>query len=106
MAEAMIAGLLNKNLVTPEQIVGSHPGEKRREELEGKYGIRAVESNRDAVSDHRPGRGGYAPSSVTDDEPASSIVILTVKPQRLGVVLGDLKAAVHSEQLVISIVAG
>jgi len=106
MAEAIIAGLLNKNLVKPEQIVGSHPSEARREELQGKYGIRVVENNREAAGYHRPNGPGYAPRSVTEDEPTSSIVILTVKPQRLSAVLGDLKEAVHAEQLVISIVAG
>jgi pyrroline-5-carboxylate reductase len=88
MAEAMIAGLLSKNLVKPEQLVGSHPRAERRKELQGKYGIRLFENNRDAV------------------DGASSIVVLTVKPQRLGSVLGDLKEAVQPDQLVISIVAG
>jgi pyrroline-5-carboxylate reductase len=106
MAEAMIAGLLGKDLVKPDQIVGSHPAEGRREELQAKYGIKVVESNGEAAAYHRAGRTGYAPPSVTDDAPASSIVILTVKPQRLGAVLGDLKAAIQPDQLVISIVAG
>ncbi|MGI9066460.1 MAG: pyrroline-5-carboxylate reductase [Pyrinomonadaceae bacterium] len=88
MAEAMIAGLLSKNLVKPEQLAGSHPREERRKELQGRYGIRLFENNRDAV------------------DGASSMVVLTVKPQRLGTVLGDLKEAVKPDQLVISIVAG
>jgi pyrroline-5-carboxylate reductase len=88
MAEAIIAGLLGKNLVGPEQLVGSHPRVERREELQEKYGIRLFEHNRDAL-----------------DSP-SSIVVLTVKPQRLSVVLRDLKGAVKPDQLVISIVGG
>lgn len=107
MAEAMIAGLLSKNLVKPEQVVGSHPSEERREGLQDKYGIRLVASNREAVGHHRLSeRGGYAPPSVTDEETTSSIVVLTVKPQRLGVILGELREVVQPEQLVISIVAG
>jgi pyrroline-5-carboxylate reductase len=103
MAEAMIAGLLNKNLIKPEQVVGSHPRAERREELQSKYGIRLVEGNRDAVSYHRrPGQ----PRSVTDDEATSAMVVLTVKPQRLGGVLSDLKETVQPDDLVISIVAG
>ncbi len=50
MAEAIIAGLLRHELVTPEQITGSHPRAARREELEGKYGISVFESNREAVT--------------------------------------------------------
>jgi len=88
MAEAIIAGLLGKKLVKSDQIVASHPRVERREELEGKYGIRLFEHNRDAV------------------EATSSIVILTVKPQRLGVILGELREVVQPAQLVISIVAG
>jgi pyrroline-5-carboxylate reductase len=106
MAEAMIAGLLSKNLVKPEQVVGSHPSAERRDELQGKYGIRVVENNSEAVRYHRHGEPGHAPPSITEDEPAAAIVILTVKPQRLGVVLSDLKSAVRPDQLVISIVAG
>src|SRR2546430_16230594 len=52
MAEAMIAGLLSKNLVEPEQVVGSHPRADRRDELQAKYGIRLFESNREAAVYH------------------------------------------------------
>ena len=43
MAEAIIAGLLRKKLVGPEQIVGSHPRQARREEMHVKYGIEMFE---------------------------------------------------------------
>ena len=49
MAEAIIAGLLRKKLVGPEQIAGSHPRQARREEMHVKYGIEMFEHNRDAV---------------------------------------------------------
>ena len=94
MAEAIIAGLLSKGLVKPDQIVGSHPRQDRRQELESKYGIHVVESNKEAVE------------LVRGDVPESSIVVLTVKPQRLGVILKELKATVAPEQLVVSIIAG
>ena len=97
MAEAIIAGLLSQNLVKPEQVVGSHPRVERREELEQKYGIRIFENNREAA---------LASTSLNDQAATSSIVILTVKPQRLGVILGELREMVQPEQLVISIVAG
>ncbi len=98
MAEAMIAGLLNKNLVTPEQIVGSHPRIERREELQLKYGIRLVENNAEAVACNR----SHAPKTKN----TSSIVFLTVKPQRLGTILRELKGVIREDQLIISIVAG
>ena len=92
MAEAIIAGLLNNNLVEPQQVAGSHPRSERREELQKKYNIRMVESNPEAVTIARDG--------------SSSIVFLTVKPQRLGAILSQLKGTLADDQLVVSIVAG
>jgi pyrroline-5-carboxylate reductase len=99
MAEAIIAGLLNKQLVNAEQLVGSHPRQDRREELQLKYGIRVVEHNRDAVSrGHSTGIG--------DSDSTASIVVLTVKPQRLVLILRELRGSLRPDQLVVSIVAG
>ena len=95
MAEAIIAGLLRKKLVSPEQIVGSHPRVARREEMHVKYGLEMFEQNRDAVL------AAY-PVEAHD----SSMLILAVKPQRLRRVLEELKGSVHQEQVVVSIVAG
>ena len=94
MAEAIIAGLLRKQLVGPEQIVGSHPRAARREELHAKYGIEMFEQNKDAA---------LATSAAPD---ATSVLVLAVKPQRLRRVLEELKGSVQQEQLVVSIVAG
>lgn len=95
IAEAIAAGLLRKGLVKPEQIVGSHPRIARREELYAKYGIQVFESNREAVVAAYPG-----------DSTSGSMVILGVKPQRLGKVLDELKGSVHQDQVVVSVVAG
>ena len=100
MAEAIMAGLLRKQLVTAEQIVGSHPRTARREELYTKYATRMFESNREAALAVRPGE------AATDAAHTGSLVILAVKPQRLNKVLQELKGAIHPDQLVVSIVAG
>jgi len=92
MAESMIAGLLRKNLVAPEQIAASHPRANRREDLAAKYQIQTYESNVEAVKNVQ-----------TSDD---SIVALCVKPQRLGGVLQELNGVVESDQMVLSIVAG
>src|SRR5215212_10520552 len=91
MAEAIIAGLLRKKLVGPEQIAGSHPRQARREEMHVKYGIEMFESNRDAVTETHP----EGPND-------SSLIVLAVKPQRLHCVLEELKGARVKEQLVVS----
>ncbi len=92
MAESMIAGLLRKKLVAPEQVSASHPREKRRRQLSEKYGISVFTDNAEAA-----GAAG------TGD---NSIIVLCVKPQRLGGVLSDIKRVVSPEQLILSIVAG
>jgi pyrroline-5-carboxylate reductase len=92
MAESMIAGLLRKKLVKPEQIVASHPRINRRENLTTKYGIQVFESNVEAVEKIRANE--------------NSVVALCVKPQRLNGVLHDLNNAVAPHQIVLSIIAG
>ena len=92
MGEAMLAGLVNNNLVDPANIVASHPRAARRDELRDKYGVGVSESNAGATQ-------------TVIGEPNSAIVIC-VKPQRLQRVLDDLKGVLHPDQLVISIVAG
>ena len=99
MAEAMIAGLLRKKLISPDNVVGSHPRLARREELHVKYGIEMFEHNREAVL-------AAAASAEPDATQTGSMVILAVKPQRLAKVLGELKGSTHPDQLVVSIVAG
>jgi pyrroline-5-carboxylate reductase len=92
MAESMIAGLLRKNLVKPEQVFASHPRANRREDLRAKYGIRVFEENAEAVEKIR--------------EHENSMVALCVKPQRLNGVLQDLESSVAPDQIILSIIAG
>ncbi|HEY0728943.1 MAG TPA: pyrroline-5-carboxylate reductase [Pyrinomonadaceae bacterium] len=98
MAEAMIAGLLRKKLISPANVVGSHPRLARREELHVKYGIEMFEHNRDATVAAAP--------DATSNGHTGSMVILAVKPQRLAKVLGELNGSIHPDQLVVSIIAG
>lgn len=90
MAESMVAGLLRQEIVGGDQIVGSHPRTDRREELSSKYGIAMYEHNADAVI------------ALPDD----GVVLLCVKPQRMGAVLKELADVIKATQLVVSIVAG
>src|SRR3712207_3046391 len=79
MAEAMIAGLLRRQLVTRAQVTGSHPRPARRDELQNQYGIRVVESNAEAAR--------------RTDASAPSVVVIAVKPQRVGRVLQEIREA-------------
>ncbi len=87
MAEAMIGGLLNRQIVTPDHITVSEPREKRRAELATRYSIHTTGDNRQAAR-------------------AGEIVVFAIKPQVLARVLPELKGALRDDQLVISIIAG
>ncbi len=90
MAEAMIAGLLRGEQVTPDQIIASHPRADRRSELISSYGIRTVEDNAAAV-EH------------------ADVIVLAIKPQMLARVGRELRPRIaerSSSPLVISIIAG
>lgn len=87
MAEAIIQGLLKKELVQPGNICCSDPYVARGKELEGSYGIRATTDNADAVKD-------------------ADIVVLSVKPQVLSDITPDLRGKLKPNQLLVSILAG
>jgi len=86
MAEAMIAGLLNKKLAKPENITSAGPRQERVQELNKKYGIKSTTDNSSAASH-------------------AEVVVLSVKPQRLSEVMKGLYK-IPSDALVLSIVAG
>lgn len=87
MAESMIAGLLTRRLVEPTQIVVSHPRADRRQRLIDRFGIDAIESNRDAAAE-------------------ADLVLLTVKPQILSGLMKQLHGRLERRQVAISIIAG
>lgn len=87
MGEAMIGGLVSRHLVGAEAITASDPHVPRVADLEARYHIRTSTDNRAAVRD-------------------AEIVVLSVKPQVLRAVFKDLRGAIRSDALVVSIVAG
>jgi len=87
MAEAMIRGLLERGLAVPANVRVTGPRAERRAELERSFGVRALAVNREAAA-------------------GADVVVLSVKPQVLPTVMGELAGALGADQLVISIVAG
>jgi len=86
MAEAMIAGLLRKELADAKNIIASGPREERAQKLSEKYGIKSTTDNSAAIHE-------------------ADVVVLSIKPQRLTEVMKGLKG-IHSDALVLSIIAG
>lgn len=87
MAESMIAGLIANDMVTPQQLVASHPRPDRRTQLQAKHGITVVERNDDAIRD-------------------ADLILLTIKPQVMHAVMQELAPVLLPQQTVVSIAAG
>jgi pyrroline-5-carboxylate reductase len=86
MAEAMIAGLLQKKLASPERLLAAGPRKERGAHLHEKYGVQPFIENSESVTH-------------------ADVIVLSVKPQRLSSVLKELKG-IRLDSLVLSIVAG
>jgi pyrroline-5-carboxylate reductase len=87
MAEAIIAGVLERQLVLSGSIIASHPREDRRRALADKYGIQVTADNAEAAR-----RG--------------DVVVLGIKPQVMASVLKEVRGSLAPEKLLISIIAG
>src|SRR5437588_8486448 len=87
MAEALIRGLVSASVVDPRQIIGSDPRRERCQEMADKYKIWTTTENVEVAR-------------------RSDILVLSIKPQVMGRVLGEVAADVRSSALVISIAAG
>lgn len=87
MGEALIHGVLQSGLLSPEEIHFFEPRIDRRDYLRDKYRVPSAKSNEDLVS-HCP------------------IFILAVKPQSVPEVLPEISRWLRREHLLISICAG
>ena len=87
MAQAIIAGMLKKELVKAEDLLAAGPREERGKELQERYGILPFTENDLAAKN-------------------AEVVVISVKPQRLDRALDSIKGTIQENALVISIVAG
>jgi pyrroline-5-carboxylate reductase len=87
MGGTMIEGMIERNLVTPQQVIAADPHEPRGRELVDKLGIRYTPHNVEAVEE-------------------ADVLVLSVKPQQLEKALHEIRGRVDSVPLVLSIVAG
>ncbi len=87
MAEAIISGLINQQVIPAENILASGPRQVRLEELQKKYRIQTNINNVEAIQD-------------------ADVVLLCIKPQKWPEVMAELKGQLSQKTLVISIIAG
>jgi pyrroline-5-carboxylate reductase len=87
MCEALISGLLKKELLTPQQIIINDVIPERLKYLKDRYSI-AIDPSIQAVAQ------------------SSEILFLTVKPQVMAAVLNSIGKSVPKKTVVVSIAAG
>jgi len=87
MAEAILKGVLNAGIAKPGDVQIGEPRPERRDALSTEYGVGTHESNAKAAA-------------------GADLVVLSVKPQDLPAVLGELKPSLKPTQAALSIVAG
>jgi pyrroline-5-carboxylate reductase len=87
MAEAMIGGLVKRDLLASDQVIVSEPRQERGQELVERYGVRAVNDNAEACRQ-------------------ADIIVLATKPQVMGQVARSVGTAARHASLIVSILAG
>ena len=87
MAESILGGILEAKIATSNDILVGEPITERRDYLKKKYGVLVGSSNQKIIED-------------------AEIVILSVKPQNLAEVMGDIGPVLDDDKTVISIIAG
>jgi len=87
MAEAMIGGLIRREVAPPGALLAAGPTVERLEYLATKFGVHTTQDNAQAARQ-------------------AEVVVLSVKPQRLDRVMAGLRGAIRPNALVLSIIAG
>jgi len=87
MAEALVKGMLRAGVAAPAEILCSDRRRDRLDELARRYGVRTTEDNRAAAAE-------------------AGLVVLSVKPQVMNKLLGEIAPVLDESKLVISIAAG
>lgn len=87
MAEAMIKGLIDRDLLEPGQIIAADPREDRGSELVSRYGLRFTTDNAETAAN-------------------ADVLVISTKPQVVGHVFESIKEAGSRPALVLSILAG
>ncbi|MDI6736246.1 MAG: pyrroline-5-carboxylate reductase [bacterium] len=87
MAEALVRGILKVDLIGKENLLVTDVNPKRLEFFDKALGVKGISDNKQAVL-------------------LSDIIILSVKPQMMANILGEISGVVQPGQKVISIAAG
>jgi len=86
IGEALLSGLISSGWRKPEEIAATSRRPERVEELREKFGVAATTSNPEAVS-------------------GAAVVVISVKPQDLDALLGEIGGVISADQTVLTIAA-
>src|SRR5579884_2030070 len=87
MTEALVTGMLASRLASPNELYATDIQAARRQHMEHRYRVRVGADNREAA--------GWA-----------DVVLVSVEPDDLDAVLGEIRPALHPECVLISVAAG
>ena len=87
MGEAIISAIISKKIASPDSVWACDIDKARLDLLDRKYSINCTADIQSAIRD-------------------CEIIVLSIKPQALSDVTGQLKGKLKNEQLVLSIIAG
>lgn len=88
MAEAIMAGMINTQFLTSDQIIVTNKeNEERLEELQEKYGVITTQDKKFALHE-------------------TDLVVLATKPYDLELAIEDIKPHIQQDQLIVSVIAG
>ncbi len=87
MAEAMIRGLLDQNIVTADHIIAADPWEARLKYLHERHNIHTTGDNAAAAEE-------------------GQVIVFSIKPQNLNDVMPSIRGHLRRQDLVLSIIAG
>jgi pyrroline-5-carboxylate reductase len=87
MAEAIVRGVVRARVLEAPQMIASDVSPQRRDVFEKQLGVRAVEDNREVAA-------------------SSEMLLLSVKPQTMAKLLGEIGPVARPQALVVSIAAG
>lgn len=87
MASAIMGGILKNQILSAEEIIGSNRGSQKRESVKEHFGIHVTENNKEVAE-------------------KADIIVLSVKPQFYEEVICEIRDAVRTDQIVITIAPG
>lgn len=87
MASAIMDGIIRKQILKPEEIIGADASVKGRERVKKQFGIHTAESNIEVAKQ-------------------AEIILLSVKPQFYESVITEIKDVIREEQIIITIAPG